>query len=222
MFQSLKLSIAPAQKVLIDSLHQKISQDCARQSKNDIPRGSVRNGVLDGTKHQLSERQGNLFLLMCVAHTVAGRAALGGYIDKRRISHRKFCQFIILYLAMEEWMHSANKKSKVRSAPVLVAKVLRELKLVFPQKEGNGLKLPKFHGMTKMVPFMRLFGCAINFFSGSGESHHRYFVKAPGNNTQRRVSEFGNQVSERVYESMIFEIANEANERQNKMYEKIG
>ena len=61
-----------------------------------------------------------------------------------------------------------------------------------------------------------------NFFSGSGESHHKYFVKAPGNNTQRRVSEFGKQVSERVYESMIFEIANEANERQDKMYEKIG
>ena len=36
------------------------------------------------------------------------------------------------------------------------------------------------------------------------------------------MSEFGKQVSERVYESMIFEIANEANERQDKMYEKIG
>ena len=69
---------------------------------------------------------------------------------------------------MEEWMHSTDQKSKVRLAPVLVAKVLRELKLVFPRKEGNGLKLPKFHGMTKMVPFMRLFGCAIIFFSGLG------------------------------------------------------
>ena len=116
---------------------------------------------------------------------------------------------------MEEWMHSANKKSKVRSAPVLVAKVLRELKLVFPRKEGNGLKLPKFHRMTKIVTFVRLFGCAINFFSGSGESHHTYFVKAPGNNTQRLLSDFGKQVSERVYESMIFEIANEANERED-------
>ena len=73
-----------------------------------------------------------------------------------------------------------------------------------------------------MVPFMRLFGSAIIFFSGAGELFHKYFVKAPGNNTQRRVSEFGKQIAERVYENMICDIAHEANVREDNMYENIG
>ena len=222
MFQTLKYLLLPMFQIIIDGLHQRLFQDSARQSEKDFPRGSNRNGILDGTKTQSTENRGNLFLLLCLAHTVAGRRALAGFLDGLGVGHRRFCSFIMIYLAMEEWMHSSNTKQKVRSAHVLVTHVLRELKAVFPRKKGNGLKLPKFHGMTKMVPFMKLFGSAINFFSGPGESFHKYFVKAPGNNTQRRVSEFGKQIAERVYENMICEIAHEANVREDNMYEKIG
>ena len=69
---------------------------------------------------------------------------------------------------------------------------------------------------------MRLFGTALNFFGGPGESHHKYFVKAPGDNTQRRVSEFAKQISNRIYENMIFEIAKEALQQQEDVYEQVG
>ena len=43
-----------------------------RQSERDFPRGAMRNGIIDGTKCQAEERKGNLFLLMCIAHTLDG------------------------------------------------------------------------------------------------------------------------------------------------------
>ena len=116
---------------------------------------------------------------------------------------------------MEEWFHTVNNKEKVRSARPLIAKVLRLLKKVFPQTNGQGYHIQKYHGMTKMQTYMCLFGCAINFYGGPGESAHKYFVKAPGNNTQRRVSEFSMQVAQKVYKSMIFEIAMEHINQEN-------
>ena len=65
------------------------------------------------------------------------------------------------------------------------------------------------HGMMKMAEFIKLFGSGINFYGGPEESHYKYFVKAPGNLAQRRVSEFAKQVANSVYETMTFEVANE-------------
>jgi hypothetical protein len=57
---------------LIDKQHIQISNLIKRQSERDFPRGSMRNGLIDGTKCQSSERKGNLFQLLCIAHTING------------------------------------------------------------------------------------------------------------------------------------------------------
>ena len=123
---------------------------------------------------------------------------------------------------MEEWMHSVNPKQKVRAARRLIAQVLRTLKKVFPRNEGQGHNLPKFHGMTKMQYYMCLFGSGMNFYGGPGESAHKYFVKGPGDNTQRRIHDFAKQISNRVYECMIFEVAKEKLHSEDAEYELIG
>ena len=56
------------------------------------------------------------------------------------------------------------------------------------------------------------------FYGGTGESSHKYFVKAPGDNTQRRVRAFVRQIVNRMYECMIFEIANERVIQQDDTY----
>jgi hypothetical protein len=206
---------------LLDKLHQRLSADIQRQSERDFPRGAARTGLIDGTKCQSNERRGNLFLLLCLAHTTAGKKALAPVWHKLGINQIEFCQFIKLYLSMEEWFHSDNPKAEVRGSRKLIGKVLRLLKKVFPRKAGNGHNLPKFHGMTKMQYYMCLFGSAMNFYGGPGESAHKYFVKAPGDNTQRRVREFARQIANRMYECMVFEIANEQVMKQNNDYERI-
>ena len=113
----------------------------------------------------------------------------------------RWIEFLKLYLSMEEWFHDENDKMEVENSSDLVARVLTDLKYLFP-RSGNGYKIPKFHGMAKMNNYMQLFGSAMNFYGGPGESHHKTVVKGPEQQTQRCVSEFATQVAERTYEDL--------------------
>ena len=107
-------------------------------------------------------------------------------------------------------MYSANAKSKVKSAETEVSRIMKEIKQVFPCTSGQGWNIPKFHGTIKMVPYMKLFESGIDFFSDAGESHHKHFVKAPGKQTQRCPRHFSKQCTQRVYKTMLLEIAYDA------------
>ena len=150
----------------------------------------MRNGLIDVTKCQSSERKGNLFQLLCIAHTTVGSSILQRSLSYSGQKWKRFVEFIKLYLAMEEWFHDANKKEEVRAARVEIAKVLQMLQQLFPQPtKTNGYNIPKMHGMTKMQLYIKLFGSGIDFYGGPGESTHKQFIKIPGQWTQRRVGE---------------------------------
>jgi hypothetical protein len=62
MFQSLRDQMGGGKdRDLIDRQHVLISNLIKRQRERDLPRGSMRNGLIDGAKCQSSERKGNLF-----------------------------------------------------------------------------------------------------------------------------------------------------------------
>ena len=83
-------------------------------------------------------------------------------------------------------MHDCNKKRKVRNAAnKLVSHVLRKVQKIFQRSDGHGWNIPKMHGMMKMMEFIKLFGSGTNFYGGPGELYRKYFVKAPGDLTQR-------------------------------------
>ena len=67
-----------------------------------------------------------------------------------------------------------------------------------------------------------LYWSAIKFFGGPGESARKNFVKIPGNNTQRRVAQFAKQIADRIYKTMIFELAHEQVISIDRQYELIG
>lgn len=187
----------------LDRQHVRMMQSIQRQSERDFPRGATRNGIVDGTKCQASERRGNLFSLTCIAHTHDGLILK----EEMKLSDDKWRSlklFLRQYLAMEEWFHSDNNKLEVQNARRKIAKVLKMLQELFPRGEGtNGYNIPKMHGMTKMQSYMMRFGCAMNFFGGTGESSHKQFVKAPGQKTQRRVSEFAHQTAKQYHHVMV-------------------
>ena len=187
----------------IDMQHGRMMGALSRQSERDIPRGATRNGVIDGTKCEASERRGNLFSLACISFTTEGLALKEG-LQMSNEKWRSFRFFIRQYLAMEEWFHSINDKDEVRHARSKIASVLKLLQDLFPRGAGtNGWNIPKMHGMTKMQDYMLRFGCAINFFGGPGESSHKQFVKAPGMKTQRRVCEFAVQTAKQFHHTMV-------------------
>ncbi len=60
----------------IDREHIVVSNIIKCQSEGDFPQDSMRNGLIDGTKCQSSERKGNLFRLLCIAHKSKARNVL--------------------------------------------------------------------------------------------------------------------------------------------------
>ncbi len=57
--------------------------------------------------------------------------------------------------------------------------------------------------MTKLQFYMKRYGSAINFYGGTGESAHKFFIKAPGLKTQRRVTEFASQLANQYYNILV-------------------
>jgi hypothetical protein len=87
----------------------------------------MRNGLIDGTKCQSSERKGNLFQLLCIAHTTIGSSIMKRSLSYPNPKWKGFIEFLKLYLGMEEWFHNANDKDEGRQARDQIAKVLRML-----------------------------------------------------------------------------------------------
>ena len=57
--------------------------------------------------------------------------------------------------------------------------------------------------MAKFQSYIKRYGSAMNFYGGTGESAHKQFVKAPGQKTQRRVSEFASQTAFQFYDILV-------------------
>ena len=96
----------------LDKQHSRAQASLNRQSERDLPRGATRNGIVDGTKCQASERRGNFFSLACIAHTADGRL-LKECLDMSLEEWKTFLWFMKQYLALEDWFHCANDKAEV-------------------------------------------------------------------------------------------------------------
>jgi hypothetical protein len=100
--------------------------------------------------------------------------------------------------------HDFNDKEEVNHTRPLIAKVLKWLQELLPREEGtNGYCIPKMHGMTKFQSYIKKYGSAMHFYGGPGEYAHKIFAKAPGQKTQRRVSEFAIHTTNQYYDMMV-------------------
>jgi hypothetical protein len=127
MFESLRDQIGGGKdKALIDidKQHVLISNLIKWQSERDFPRGLMRNGLIDGTKCESSEQKGNLFQLLCIAHTTKGSHVIKRSLKYSGTKWKQYIKFLKLYLCMEEWFHDSNNKLEVINTRPQIAKVL--------------------------------------------------------------------------------------------------
>ncbi len=180
MYESLRYHLGGGiDRDYIDQEHVVVNNIRKRQSERDFPCGLMRNGHIDETKCQSSERKGNLFQLLCIAHRTKARLVFKTMLGLSDIQWRKFIHLLKCYLAMEEWFHDSNNKDEAYSSRGEISKVLTSLQKFFPRLEHtNSYRLPKMHGMTKMQSYIQGFGSGMNFYGGPGEAAHKTFVKS--------------------------------------------
>jgi hypothetical protein len=134
MFKSLRYQMGCGKdRDFIDQQHIQISSLINWQSEQDIPRGSMRNGNIDGTKCQSSEQKGNLFQLLCIAQATNRRCVMKRSLRLSDTKWKQYVEFLKIYLGMEEWFHDSNNKLEVVNAQPQIAKVLQSLHHFFPE-----------------------------------------------------------------------------------------
>ncbi len=74
----------------LDEQHKRMANVIRRQSERRMPRGATCNGIVDGTKCQSSERKGNLFLFMVIAHTTEGKNIINNVLNHDKTAWREF------------------------------------------------------------------------------------------------------------------------------------
>jgi hypothetical protein len=117
MFESLRDQMGGGKdRDFIDKQHIQISSLIKRQSEQDFPRGSMRNVLIDGTKCQSSGQKGNLFRLLCIAHTTNRSCVMKRSLRLSDTKWKQYIEFLKLYLGMEEWFHDSNNKNEVINA----------------------------------------------------------------------------------------------------------
>jgi hypothetical protein len=93
------------EREFIDQQHIQISSLIKIQSERDFTRGSMRNGLIDGTKCQSSEQKGNLFRLLCIAHTTNGSCVMNRSLRLSDTTWKQYIELLKLSLGMGEWFH---------------------------------------------------------------------------------------------------------------------
>ncbi len=163
---------------IIDKQLIQISSLTKRQSEQDFPRGSMRNGLIDGTKCQSSERKGNLFHPMCIAHTTNRSSVIKRSLKLSDTKWKRCIAFLKLYLGMGEWFYDSKNKLEVINTRPQIAKVLQSLQQFCPRNTNtNGYNLPKMHGITKIKEYMTLFGSGIDFMVDLENQHTSNLLK---------------------------------------------
>ena len=196
------------EKDLYDSLFENLARDAARQSEQDYPRiCPPRKGFGDGTKMTASDRVGNLFIMLCVSYTTAGKDLLKDGWDRENIPQKNYRDCIKLLLGFERWCMQSNPIAKVKNAARVVGDLIDLIKKSFKRTDGNGWNIPKIHSLAKMIYYMLKFGSAKGVSGQTGERALKEIVKDPAKNTQRRAKCFAEQVANRVYENQVLEYA---------------
>ena len=184
----------------IDKLFRKYGFYLMHHSDRCLPRTHIQSNYTSVGYKNANEMSGILLVLLTVFST-----SEGNIIDEK-LGNRRTAQYIhiIELMLMTEMFckQPHHKKQNVRLFKNFIPIVLKTLKNTLDRKDGNQMKIIKFHLPLHFADDILRFGSMANYDSGIGESHHKDFAKKTANNTQRRREVFEFQTATRQIENL--------------------
>ena len=181
----------------------------AHQSDRKKPRTNFANGIKKG-KLTAKEYTGVLLLMATVLRSSRGREILTASRNRNFREEWLVKDWVLLIETLLVWeaylkqdqmqkihVHRMQKKNRY---------ILYLMKNVAKRSEGMGLKIMKFHGITHMAEDIQMFGVPMVLDTGSNESHHK-ITKVAAKLTQRDISKFEEQTSNRLDEFHVLDLA---------------
>ena len=114
--------------------------------------------------------------------------------------------------------------SQLESVMEAVSTLLDELVSCVPRMKGNGWNIPKVHEQLHVPAYIQMFGAHRNLHTGPTEHNHIELSKKTARRTQMRANDFDWQVSNRLVDKFVVDIADftmsERNEKQEPNTER--
>ena len=193
----------PRFKTEMDKLLNVMSKQFSHQSDRDVPRTSFKFVISDLTKITAGEWTGILLLLTSALLTRCGRQIWrdAGNTDSVK---NEFIKLFERLLIIEKWLQDTDgyKLEELEDVKQKMLKFLEQYKKICRRKEGNEMRILKYHMMTHVVDDIIRLGLPQNVNGGPCESN---FIpqKREAKRTQRRADTFLKQIASRIHENLV-------------------
>ena len=179
------------------------------QSDRNKPKTDFANGIQKG-KLTAKEYTGVLLIMAAVLRSSEGRARLASSRNGNFKEIWMVKDWVLLIETLLMWeaylKQDEMKKIHVHRLQKKHRYILYLMKNVARRSEGMGLKIMKFHAITHLADDIQMFGVPMNTDTGSNESHHKV-TKVAAKMTQRDVTKFEQQTSDRLDEFQVLDLA---------------
>ncbi len=206
-FEQIGKTSVPAKD--INALAKMYGQLYTHQSDRDMPRTNFANGIFKG-KLMAKEYSGVILIMATIIRSTEGRRILkssknGNFRDEWLLE-----DWTLLTETMLQWEAYLKcdemKKSHVKRLDKKHRVIMYLMKKVARRTRGMGMKLVKFHCITHLCADILSFGVPMVVDTGSNESHHK-LTKIAAKLTQKDISKFEQQTSDRLDEFHLLDLA---------------
>jgi hypothetical protein len=206
--------LKPKQISKLDSAIQawtNVPRQKAMRSTNlpNAPRLLFKDGISNLANCSAATKVGQVFALVIGAITRDGKLAFYRLDDDEYHNIIYAFEQLLCYWAwLKKDFHWTKKdRTEYDVAKKAIAKMLQELVNCMPRLRGNGWDIPKMHEQLHVASNIYLFGSHKNIHTGPTERNHIDLSKKPAQRTQMRKPTFDWQVSNRLVDKMIVDLA---------------
>ena len=208
---------------LFSSTISGIIQNSKRQSERDIPNlNAFKNGLMSVASLKATERYGRVFCIyiaLCNSYLVSELCKrkrkknqhdnTGTHISRDFL--RGYYNVIEDTLLFYAWLKQESflKSDFEISGNNIDSRAMNRIKqylFAFKnkiQRNGNGLKTPKFHQMLHIVDYIKRHGCPVNYDGSRGENYGKLKIKDNAQLTNKRKETLNYDIAKRISEEDI-------------------
>ena len=205
----------------INALAVKCGELFSRQSDRDMPKTKFSNGIQKG-KLMGSEYTGVLLIIAGILRSTSGSELLQSKKSStfgQGDGVEDWVMLVETLLMWEAWLKSdvMDRKHVHRSRRKHLY-IMYLIRKVGNRTKGMGWKIMKYHAIMHMAQDIINFGVPMNFDTGADESGHKP-AKTAAKLTQKRKETFNHQVSQRLTEVHVLDLAMQEISHNTPMWE---
>ncbi len=175
----------------------------------EAPRLLFKDGISSLKQTPGCDRAGMVFALMVASLTRDGSDAFVKLADDDATKITYVLEMLLCYwawLKLDTFWDRSNVE-QYESVKDAVSTLLGELISCVPRETGNGWDIPKIHEQLHIPCYIQMFGAHRNLHTGPAENNHIALSKKPAARTQKRSHVFDWQVSNRLIDKLVVDLA---------------